>query len=364
MFKKIARFVFVFLGLIFGYAMSSKLFMSKAISLALGYNSSDEVLGLVVSLVFSVLFGLIFYFISPKLTKLSIDITNRVEFELGKVPLAQVVIGSIGLIIGLIIAYLIAPVFKMIPIGIVGTILTIVIYVFLGYLGIAISTKNISDLTKLPDIFKKSINIKSSSSKEFSAKPKILDTSVIIDGRIADICKTNFIEGSLIIPEFVLKELRHIADSSDNLKRSKGRRGLDILKTIQQEMDIEVKIVDNDFEDVHEVDIKLLKLAQEMNGVVVTNDYNLNKVASLQGVTVLNINELANAVKPILLPGEEMVVTIIKEGKESNQGIAFLDDGTMIVVEGAKKKINVTMDVVVTSVLQTAAGRMIFARQK
>ncbi|BEP30158.1 PIN/TRAM domain-containing protein [Helicovermis profundi] len=364
MIKRITKVTLVIFGLFFGYAISSMLFKVNAIGLALNYNSNDEVLGLIVGSVFAILFGLIFYFLSPKITNVSIEITNKVEVELGKVPVGQVVIGSVGLIIGLIIAYLISPVFRLIPIKILGTILTVAVYGFLGYLGIAISTKSISDLNKLPDVFKKNTSHKNTHGKSSGAKPKILDTSVIIDGRISDICKTNFIEGALIIPEFVLKELRHIADSSDSLKRSKGRRGLDILKTIQQEMDIEVRIVDNDFDDVHEVDIKLLKLAQEMNGVVVTNDYNLNKVASLQGVTVLNINELANAVKPVLLPGEEMVVTIIKEGKESNQGIAFLDDGTMIVVEGAKKKINVTMDVVVTSVLQTAAGRMIFAKPK
>jgi len=187
---------------------------------------------------------------------------------------------------------------------------------------------------------------------------------VIIDGRISDICKTGFVEGPLIIPEFVLKELRHIADSSDGLKRNRGRRGLDILKIIQKDLPIEVMIVDTDFEDVDEVDLKLIKLAQKMGGAIVTNDYNLNKVATLQDILILNINELANAVKPIVLPGEEMVVQIVKEGKESNQGVAYLDDGTMIVVEEGKRYMNVTIHVVVTSVLQTAAGRMIFAKHK
>jgi uncharacterized protein YacL len=159
-----------------------------------------------------------------------------------------------------------------------------------------------------------------------------------------------------------MEELRHIADSSDSLKRNRGRRGLDILKVIQKEINVEVKIVSTNFEDVNEVDMKLLKLAKVMNGFVVTNDYNLNKVAELQDVRVLNINELANAIKPVVLPGEEMVVHVIKEGKESNQGIAYLDDGTMIVVEGGKRHMNETLDVLVTSVLQTAAGRMIFAK--
>ena len=206
-----------------------------------------------------------------------------------------------------------------------------------------------------------------SSKKDHGGKtipPKVLDTSVIIDGRIADICRTGFIEGKLIIPKFVLNELQHIADSSDDLKRVRGRRGLDILNIIQKELDIEVQITEKDFDDIPEVDSKLLKLAQVMNGKVVTNDYNLNKVAQFQGVEVLNINELANAVKPVAIPGEEMVAQVVKEGKESNQGIAYLDDGTMIVVEGGKKHIGETINVLVTSVLQTSAGRMIFGKPK
>jgi uncharacterized protein YacL len=191
---------------------------------------------------------------------------------------------------------------------------------------------------------------------------KILDTSVIIDGRIADICRTQFLEGILVIPEFVLEELQHIADSSDLLKRNRGRRGLDILNRIQKERDVKVLIYEGDFEDMTEVDSKLVKLAKVLGGKVVTNDYNLNKVCELQGVPVLNINDLANAVKPIVLPGEEMVVQLIKEGKEHNQGVAYLDDGTMIVIEGGRGYIGLTLEVVVTSVLQTSAGRMIFAR--
>lgn len=194
--------------------------------------------------------------------------------------------------------------------------------------------------------------------------PKVLDTSVIIDGRIADICKTGFVEGRLVVPQFVLDELRHIADSADDLKRVRGRRGLDILNEIQEDGSIEVEVTNQDFDDISEVDIKLLRLASVLKGKVVTNDYNLNKVAQVQGVEVLNINELANAVKPIAIPGEEMLITIVKEGKENQQGVAYLDDGTMIVVENGRKYINETRTVVVTSILQTPAGRMIFARVK
>ncbi len=193
---------------------------------------------------------------------------------------------------------------------------------------------------------------------------KILDTSVIIDGRIADICKTGFLEGTLVIPGFVLEELQHIADSSDVLKRNRGRRGLDILNKIQKELPIKVEIYEGDFEEISEVDSKLVKLAKVTSGMVVTNDFNLNKVCELQGVSVLNINDLANAVKPVVLPGEELNVQVIKDGKEQHQGVAYLDDGTMIVVEGGRDHIGKHLDVVVTSVLQTSAGRMIFAKPK
>ncbi len=193
---------------------------------------------------------------------------------------------------------------------------------------------------------------------------KILDTSVIIDGRIADICKTGFVEGSLIIPEFILEELRHIADSSDVLKKKQRATRLDILKQMQKDDGINVEIINKDFEEIVEVDSKLVKLAKIMSGIIVTNDYNLNKVADLQGVRVLNINELANAVKPVVLPGEEMDVRVIKEGKEDGQGIGYLDDGTMIVVDEGIKYIGEEVSVLVTSILQTAAGRMIFAKLK
>jgi uncharacterized protein YacL len=191
---------------------------------------------------------------------------------------------------------------------------------------------------------------------------RILDTSVIIDGRIADICETGFLDGTLVIPQFVLKELQLVADSSDSMKRNRGRRGLDILQKIQKMADVDVMISDVDFPDVREVDLKLIELARTIGGKIVTNDFNLNKVAQLRGVQVLNINELANALKPVVLPGEFMKVFILKEGKEYNQGVAYLDDGTMVVVDNARRMISRNIDVVVTSVLQTTAGKMIFGR--
>jgi uncharacterized protein YacL len=191
---------------------------------------------------------------------------------------------------------------------------------------------------------------------------KVLDTSVIIDGRIADVCETGFVDGTLVVPQFVLKELQLVADSADSLKRNRGRRGLDILQKIQKMSGVNVTISDVDFPDIREVDLKLIELARTLQGKIITNDFNLNKVAQLRGVEVLNVNELANSLKPVVLPGEAMKVFILKEGKEYNQGVAYLDDGTMVVVDNARRMIGKTIDVVVTSVLQTTAGKMIFGR--
>jgi uncharacterized protein YacL len=191
---------------------------------------------------------------------------------------------------------------------------------------------------------------------------KVLDTSVIIDGRIADICETGFLEGTLVVPQFVLRELQQVADSSDSLKRNRGRRGLDILQRIQKMTNVHVQIVETEFPEVREVDLKLIELAKQLSGKIVTNDFNLNKVAQLRGVAVLNINELANSLKPVVLPGEVLRVFVLKEGKESGQGVAYLDDGTMVVVDQGKRAIGRTIEVSVTSVLQTTAGKMIFCR--
>lgn len=363
MLNKIIRGSLTFAGAMAGYAVG--ILISKIIKAQEFFNIAPltTLQELIISIVSAVVFGLILFVITPWMMKKGLSSANWVETELQKIPTTDILVGSIGLIIGLIIAYLISHL--IIPIPYVGTILSVIVYIFLGYLGVSIATKKINDLINLPNIFKRSSGKDKVNNKPvYTSKPKILDTSVIIDGRIADVCKTGFVEGPLIIPEFVLKELRHIADSSDSLKRNRGRRGLDILNKIQKELDIEVQITDMDFDDIGEVDIKLVKLGQVISGKVVTNDFNLNKVSELQGVPVLNINELANAVKPVVLPGEEMVVQVIKEGKENGQGVAYLDDGTMIVVDGGKKHIGQTMDVMVTSVLQTAAGRLIFAKPK
>jgi len=193
-------------------------------------------------------------------------------------------------------------------------------------------------------------------------QPKILDTSVIIDGRIADICEAYFLEGALVVPQFVLRELQLVADSPDSLKRQRGRRGLEVLQRMQKMPNLEVEVAEDDFPQVAEVDMKLIELAKRYDAKIVTNDYNLNKVATLQGLDVLNVNQLANALKPVVLPGEAMRVFILREGKEYNQGVAYLDDGTMVVIDGGRRAINKTVDIIVTSVHQTTAGKMIFGR--
>lgn len=308
-------------------------------------------------------FGIILFLLSPGIIKHIFAFLSWTESKLIEIPMPDIVSGSMGLIVGLIIAFLISEPISRMRLHWVSVVLTIAIYFIFAYLGINISIKRREELSQFSP-FRRFARDKGNKEQGQAAVAKILDTSVIIDGRIFDICKTGFVEGPLIIPSFVLNELRHIADSSDALKRNRGRRGLDVLNQIQKELDIEVEIYEGDFNEIAEVDAKLLKLGQQFNAKVITNDYNLNKVAEFQGVEVLNINELANAVKPVVLPGEEMVVQVVKDGKETGQGIAYLDDGTMIVVDGGKKYVGETIEVLVTSVLQTAAGRMIFAKPK
>ncbi|MCM3588471.1 PIN/TRAM domain-containing protein [Mesobacillus maritimus] len=311
----------------------------------------------------AILGALIFYFITFWAVDYVTNFIKWLEESLIKAPLADLLSGGVGLFFGLLVAFLIGFAFNAIQVPVFNTVAPILLTLVFGYLGFQVGFKKRDELLGLFSSRKKK-----SGEEDVEAKPvstwKILDTSVIIDGRIADICQTGFLEGTIIIPQFVLEELQHIADSSDVLKRNRGRRGLDILNRIQKELAIQVDIYEGDFEDIHEVDSKLVKLAKLTNGVVVTNDFNLNKVCELQGVAVLNINDLANAVKPVVLPGEELNIQVIKDGKEHNQGIAYLDDGTMIVVEEGRNYIGKRIEVLVTSVLQTSAGRMIFAKPK
>ncbi len=282
----------------------------------------------------------------------------KLEEKLKEIPLKNLIGTLIGITVGLSVANLFIS--KLLLTHAKDVPITLPIYVLLyfvmGYLGFRIGEKksHTLDLSKVP-LFHR---------MEASEGNKVLDTSTIIDGRIADVCETGFLEGTLIIPQFVLYEIQHIADLQDPVKKTRGRRGLEILHRLQKQTSVKVKIVDYDFPKLKDVDSKLIALAKNMNGKIITNDFNLNKVAELQGIEVLNLNELVTSLKPAVLPAEQMTIRIIKEGKEYGQGIGYLDDGTMIVVDDARKLLGKTVDVVVTSLLQTSSGRMIFAKLK
>lgn len=296
--------------------------------------------------------------VGRRLTK----ILNKFEGYIQKVPGTDLIIAMLGLLLGLFFAFLLFLPLRAIPY--VGVYLAILTFIIFGYLGLRLTLRKKEELGRVFNSFSH-LSLKASPSLQ-SVYPseKILDTSVIIDGRIIDISRTGFIEGRLIVPRFILQELQSVADSEDVLKRNRGRRGLDVLNALQREPRTEIHILEQDYPEPLDVDAKLVRLAKETGFKVFTNDYNLNKVAELQGVSVLNINELANALKPVVLPGEEMEIRIIREGKELGQGVGYLDDGTMIVVDGGKNYVGGDVEVIVTSVLQTPAGRMIFAKLK
>ncbi len=280
-----------------------------------------------------------------------------IEKIIKKAPLKVIFGGTFGLFLGLVIAQLLGYAFSGLQNSTIRISISVILSCVFGYMGLVLGGKKVEEF-KWPGW---GFFAKGSQKKDGG---KILDTSVIIDGRVADICETDFLEGPLVIPQFILQELQHIADSADSLKRARGRRGLDILNRMQKGDTVEVKVVDDDYPDIKEVDAKLIALAREMNAKIVTNDFNLNKVAQLQGVPVLNINQLANALKPMVLPGEVLHLQIMREGKEQGQGVAYLDDGTMVVVENASRHLGEEVEASVTSILQTTAGRMIFTTLK
>jgi uncharacterized protein YacL len=357
MLKKNLRLVLTLAGILGGLSLT---FFNLGVVQGIPFLSHLPAMTLLILVAGSLIGGLVGFFLFP--------LATWIEGRLAKTALIDIVFGAIGLIVGLMISVLLGFILQGFPV--LGPLFSVLAAVVFGYLGISVGTRKRDEATSMFGHFGKRERQEQADGQEqpvvtqYAGIPKVLDTSVIIDGRIADIVKTGFLEGPLVIPGFVLEELRHIADSSDVLKRNRGRRGLDILNRIQKELSVEVLINEDDVGEGLEVDSKLLKLSKALGGKVVTNDFNLNKVAELQGVPVLNINELANAVKPAVLPGEEMVITVIKDGKEVGQGVAYLDDGTMIVVDGGKRHIGDTIGVTVTSVLQTAAGRMIFAKPK
>lgn len=361
MIGKIKRIVAGIAGIILGLSISATLQV-----LDLYIMSDNGLIGLSIQIGFPLLIGIIFYVFSNKIIGWCKRVIRIIENELDKIPFHQLILGSTGLVIGLYIANLLSKPLNNIDSLFVAFAMQVILYGLSGFFGILLFSKRKADIIYI--IENVYFNVKSNKDElkvsNNSSYPKILDTTAVIDGRIADICKAGFLEGPLIISKYVLDDLQNIADSSDGLRRNRGRRGLDILNKIQKELDVEIIINEESFEDVEELDSKLLRLTQLLKGRIVTSDYNLNKVAEVQGIEVLNINELSNAIKPVVLPGEEMTTFIVKDGKERDQGLAYLDDGTMIVVELGRNYIGKTISVVVNSVLQTAAGKIIFAKPK
>lgn len=361
MLKKTIRIIFTAIGLISGYLISG---VAQKISLISNMAFLGQPISSILIHVFlTILFGLIFYFISPKIYDAILKIIDYMSKNIQRLTAIEIIYGVVGALISLVITSILGAPLNSINLYGLGSLLFVLLNLIFAIIFANVFIEKKDDISNFFSSLKRS-STKDKKGKVSRTIPKVLDTSVIIDGRIFDICQTGFVEGPLVIPNFVLDELRHISDSADSLKRNRGRRGLDVLNKIQKELDIETQIYEGDFKEIQEVDSKLLKLAQTLNGKVITNDFNLNKVAEFQGVPVLNINELANSIKPVVLPGEEMKIVIVKEGKEASQGLAYLDDGTMIVVEGGRKFIGEQKTVIVTSVLQTAAGRMIFAKSK
>jgi len=315
-----------------------------------------------------IIFALIGFFVGDFTGKRIIKDVSAVDEKVKEIPGNNLIIGVIGLTGGILLGLLVSLALRSIPF--VGPFIPIFLVVIFSYVGIMLALRNkqvIINVFRLSKRFKeeKEENQADKKGKEASSstcKPKILDTSTIIDGRIADIILTGFLEGALIVPGFIVNELQGVADSSENLRRLKGRTGLDILQKLQDNKKLDISIIEKDYSGLDNVDAKLIALAKELDADLVTSDFNLNKVARLKGINVLNINDLSNAVKMIILPGEKLSIEIIKEGKEKDQGVAYLDDGTMIVVEGGKNMLGRTIEIIITGILQTPAGRMIFSK--
>lgn len=322
--------------------------------LAEGDSGSTAVIFWAAPPVLSTIFGVIagpFLFLGP---------LRRFQQWTTQIEPIQLVLGTCGLVAGLLVAALLTPALVSLP-GVGGVLAPFVVSAILGALGVAAL---INRGEQFADFLSRYLPMASKGAGRRVPRHIVVDTSAVIDGRMADIVQTGFIMATLVVPRFVLDELRYVADSPDALRRNRGRRGLDILGRLQKEAPVPMEVSEIDFEDTRDVDSKLIRLAKSMDCSIMTNDFNLNRVAELEGVHVLNVNHLANAVKVVVLPGEEMAVRIIQEGTESGQGVGFLDDGTMVVVEGGRRYLNEQLDVIVTRVLQTVAGRMIFAAPK
>ncbi|MBZ6528009.1 PIN domain nuclease [Aerococcaceae bacterium DSM 111021] len=361
MYKRIIIFLSIIIGLSFGVSIGPHLWAN--LNIRLSYLSNPYIN--------AIIFGLLFILLGTLIAPLIEKAVKRLMEKINQLSISNLVLGLIGILIGLILGYLIALPFASLNIPFVSQVLPVVLSVTLALVGYNTATSRKEEWRNFIGQFGKPTveqeedsdnQVLDRKADETFRKYKLLDTSVIIDGRIADIVHTNFLEGTLVIPNFVLQELQYIADSADSLKRAKGRRGLDILNELQKNDVVPIEYYEGDFEDIDEVDSKLVRLAKLIDAAIVTNDFNLNKVAEFQAIPIFNINELANAVKPVLIPGEELEVLVIKAGTERKQGVAYLEDGTMIVVEEGQHFMNDRIPVVVTSTIQTAAGRMIFAK--
>lgn len=374
--EKLMRVLITLLGVGVGAAVAALLIpLLRRFAQAFSENGL-EIIALYAGL--CLLGGLIFFLLSRSIINRTIQLLSAVERRWERMPMQQILFSTFGLLLGLAVAALLTQLVLYAGASLITLSFSALIYLLLGTIGLQIGYRRYRDGKKLFGGMRRRSAAQEDSLPEDEFIPediaeegeasyalrKYLDTSVIIDGRIADIVKTGFLEGELVIAQFVLAELRHIADSGDDLRRARGRRGLDVLGKLQKEAKSRIVIDETDYEEVAEVDVKLLRLCREKKGVVVTNDYNLNKVAGVTGIHVLNINELANAVKPMLMAGEELTVQVMREGKEPGQGVAFLDDGTMIVVDGGRRHVGEHIAVMVTTVLQTSAGRMIFTKVK
>ena len=360
--KTVILIIFAILGGVMGAAYFTRAWLVMGITSRLVNN-----------IIVNILLGAIIFLILGSLfADVLVRLINRIEAYLNRQNPMTLIFGSLLTIVGLALALLISQFLFRVPSFFIGTVIPWILMILFGYFGYRIGAR----LSKIRlEEWRKLFQSRSKKAEEETDKQvldketepnfhhyKILDTNILIDGRIYDLAKTGFLEGTLLVPNFVLYELQYIADSSDSIKRVRGRRGLDILNKLQNEHIMPIEMYEGDFEDIPEVDSKLIALAKQNGGVIVTNDYNLNKVIQFQNVQVLNINSLANALKPRVIPGENLHVMVVKNGTERQQGVAYLDDGTMVVVEDGRYFINKQLDVVVTSAIQTDAGRMIFAK--
>lgn len=360
--KNVLRAILLLVGMVMGYGLGLTFEIHGFYSLVFKGQEFDYFSINAMNALLALIIGLVFYRSGKFLNDSTNSFIADVRKQILSVPPMKLALGFVGLLIGLIVAFLLTPILSLFRFSnVLLGVLVLILYALLGYIGAALGSDLVYDADTLENIIDKN-KVRYFKMLGSSNQPKILDTNVIIDGKIADILNTGFLEGDIVIPSFILKELRDIADSHDAVKKGRGKFGLDILNKIQDQWQSRVLILSDENVDEKDNEIKLLLLAQKLNAAIVTNDDNLNKIASLQGIKILNINELVQAIKPSAVLGENMKVLVVKEGKEANQGVAYLDDGTMIVVENGADYIGEEIEVEVTSMMQSAVGRMFFVK--